>query len=53
VSLEMEHIPDLEWSGFTIDEHNTGAMERVRKSKAFKATSNAVEVDVLPAERSE
>lgn len=47
LSVEMEHIRDLKWSGIPLPDHDAGAMEKVRQIKGFKAVSNVVEIEVL------
>ena len=46
VVLEIENVPGLEWGGLPLGKHDPAAMEKVRRSTAFKAVSNAVEVKV-------
>ena len=46
VSLELENVPELEWRGEPLGQHSISAMERVRRTSAFKAVSNVVEIQV-------
>lgn len=44
--LEIENVPGHEWRGAPLGKHDPAAMERVRRSTAFKAGSNVVEINV-------
>ena len=47
VWVELENIPDLEWTGVTLGPgHDPVALQRVRQSPRFKAVSNVVAVEV-------
>lgn len=46
VSLELRHIPDMNWSGIPIGDHDSGALQRIRESRPFTAKSNSIEVVV-------
>jgi hypothetical protein len=46
VSLELEHVPDMEWKGVPCPPHDPEAMKAVRGSAPWKAVSNTVEVTV-------
>ena len=46
VSVEIEHVPDLEWVGIPLGRHDPEAMSRIRKSAPWKARSNVVELKV-------
>jgi hypothetical protein len=46
VSVELEHIPDLQWSGIPLGKHDPGAMQKIRLREGFRAVSNVVEVQV-------
>jgi hypothetical protein len=46
VSLELEHVPDIEWKGVPCPWHDPEAMKAVRESIPWKAVSNTVEVTV-------
>jgi hypothetical protein len=46
VSLELEHVPDIEWKGVPCPVHDPETMKAVRESTPWKAVSNTVEVTV-------
>lgn len=46
VVLEIENVPGHEWRGEPLGKHDPAAMEKVRRSTAFKAVSNVVEINV-------
>ena len=46
VTLELENVPDLKWTGEPLGEHDPATMKKVRSSSPFKAVSNVVEVEV-------
>ena len=48
VSIEIEHIPDLKWSGVPIPRHDPAVLHDIAQVPAFKATSNVVQIRVLP-----
>ena len=50
VRLELEHIPELQWSGIPLGEHHAATMTRLRQIPAFNIVSNEVEVEVRPKE---
>jgi hypothetical protein len=46
VSVELERIPDLQWQGVLLAEHDAEAMRKLRRSAGFKVVSNVVEIQV-------
>src|SRR5262245_60039928 len=46
ISLEVEHVPGIEWQGVPCPPHDPEAMKAVRESPPWKAVSNTVEVTV-------
>jgi hypothetical protein len=48
VTLELENVPDLKWTGEPLGVHDPAAMKKVGSSSRFKVLSNVVEVEVVP-----